>query len=236
MAKGFPFFKFVSAKWLAGSIVLEDLETQGLFINICALYWERDGDLSLEDINRRFKNPSCLNRLFGYFIQESNGSISIEFLDEQLKDANHTSIKNSENGKKSAEKRNKLNGISLTTVKRPLNDPLTTVEQSKVNKKESKVNKIKEEGKEQIFYQKFDHLSITFEEFDKLISFGHSKEKIDDCIESIKNYKKNTNYKSLFLTTKKWLKLDSDRKLEKNGTEKNRSTEVVAGNKIYGEL
>lgn len=135
MAKGFPFFKFVSAKWLSGSIVLEDLETQGLFINICALYWERDGDLTIDDINRRFKTPDSLKRLIGYFIQESNGSINIEFLDEQLSDANHISSENSEKGKKSAMKRANL-------LKNP-----TTVEpvMNKVNKSKEELNKILKE-------------------------------------------------------------------------------------------
>ncbi len=146
MAKGFPFFKFISAKWLSGSIVLEDLETQGLFINICALYWERDGDLAIDDINRRFKNPDCLKRLIGYFIQENEGSISIEFLDEQLVEADHVSTKNSENGKKSALKRAGLLENS-TTVQRPFNK----VKESKEEKKESK---------EEI---KYDFISIDFE-------------------------------------------------------------------------
>ena len=51
MAKGLPYFKFTPSEWLTGNICFEPLEVQGLFINICALYWQRDGQLSIEDIN-----------------------------------------------------------------------------------------------------------------------------------------------------------------------------------------
>ena len=57
-----------------------------------------------------------------------------------------------------------------------------------------------------VFYSKFDHLKLTFEDFDRLINLGHSKSEIDDCIEKIQNYAKNKSYKSLFLTLKNWLK------------------------------
>lgn len=100
MAKNFPFFKFVVTEWMTGDIVFEDFAVQGLFINICALYWQRDGSLSIEDINKRFKNPVELTQLTDRFFSVSNGLISVHFLDEQLVDANHISKVNSLNGAK----------------------------------------------------------------------------------------------------------------------------------------
>lgn len=100
MAKNFPFFKFVATEWLTGDIVFEPLEVQGLFINICALYWQRDGDLTLADCSKRYANASdSLTKLTDRFILVNDGKILIKFLDEQLIEASHKSKTNAENGK-----------------------------------------------------------------------------------------------------------------------------------------
>ena len=99
MAKGLPYFKFTPTEWLTGDICYEDFEVQGLFINICALYWQRDGKLSVEDINRRYKKPTAFDSLIGRFISVIDGLITIDFLDEQLHERGHQSVVNSTNGK-----------------------------------------------------------------------------------------------------------------------------------------
>lgn len=150
MAKNFPFFKFTVTEWMTGDIVYEEFSTQGLFINICALYWQRDGVLSLEEINKRYKKPKELDNLIDNFLFIDNGLITIKFLDEQLIDANHISKTNSKNGslggrpKKRIESDGKAVGlISLSEKKRTESEP-------KAKKSKEEQEEEKEQEKEEI--------------------------------------------------------------------------------------
>ena len=133
MAKNFPYFKFIATEWLTGDIVYESFEAQGLFINICALYWQRDGKLSVEDISKRYKTE-LYQTLTDRFFSVNDGFISISFLDEQLIDANHTSKVNSENGKKGG--RPKL--LETLENKPTANRPLSEIKQRKEKKNNNK--------------------------------------------------------------------------------------------------
>jgi hypothetical protein len=72
-------------------------------------------------------------------------------------------------------------------------------------------------------YKQFAHLKISFDEFDKLLNLGYSEIEINEILEKIENYKKNTNYKSLFLTAKNWLKLEK----EKSSAKKEKENEPI---------
>jgi hypothetical protein len=59
-----------------------------------------------------------------------------------------------------------------------------------------------------------DHLSITWDEMNKLID-AYGEEKADEYVKRVLNYRKNTKYKSLYLTALKWIKLDEKRNIER---------------------
>jgi len=72
----------------------------------------------------------------------------------------------------------------------------------------------KDEIKKENIYKKFKHLTLKIEEFNKL-KIKYTKKEIDDILNDIENYKKNTNYTSLYLTSLKWLKKEyGDRESE----------------------
>lgn len=136
MAKGLPYFKFTPTEWLTGNICYEPLEVQGLFINICALYWQRDGKLSIEDINLRYNKPTALVSLTDRYFSVSDGFICIGFLNEQLHERRHISVVNSDNGK--------LGGRPKTKGTKP------TANRSESEKKPIRKRKKKEEEENNI--------------------------------------------------------------------------------------
>ena len=109
---------------------------------------------------------------------------SLFSLIQQLLDANYSKYLN---GKKKAKKSKPVAKISkpLTNVNVNVNDNVN------VN-----VNDI---------YMSFAHLRLSTTEFNKLLE-TYTKDQIDYMIGQIKNYKKNKNYSSLYLTLLSWLK------------------------------
>ena len=136
MAKDLPYFKFFVSEWNDGDITLEDYKRQGLFINICSYYWSKECNVPTKVLYKKFKE---LIEDIDYLIYEGHlksleGFIRISFLDEQKQERLKTSKKNSEAGKKSAQKRWESNG-KVTSVKIPLNGNVT------IKKRKDKIRK-----------------------------------------------------------------------------------------------
>jgi hypothetical protein len=110
MAKELPYFKFEPAEYLTKDISFCSISAQGLFINICCYYWQRQCSLTLEQISRRFNYPNELKELIDEgIIDVSNNTIKIKFLDNQLDDVIKLSNKNSNNGSKGGRPKKNLN-------------------------------------------------------------------------------------------------------------------------------
>ena len=89
MAKRMPYFKFFCSEWNDGDIVFEDYETQGVFINICSLYWSRECNLTKRALERKF--PNNLNNILtlqneNILVIDSEDLVIIRFLDQQAKE------------------------------------------------------------------------------------------------------------------------------------------------------
>jgi len=129
MAKELPYFKFFVSEWNDGDITLEDYETQGLFINLCAYYWSNECEITLTKSKKKFRN--CGDDSFNYLIENDiikveNDIIIINFLDEQKDERLESSKRKSKGGKASAEAR-KLK--KLTESQQETNTSSTEIQQ-----------------------------------------------------------------------------------------------------------
>ena len=104
MSKRLPYFQFEPAQYITKDIQFCSLASQGLFINICAIYWQRDCDLTIEQLKRRFNEQDLIDELIKEkIISIDKDAIVISFLDSQYEAACGTKISRSKAGKKSAQ-------------------------------------------------------------------------------------------------------------------------------------
>ena len=101
MAKALPYFKFYCSEWNDGDITLEDMKTQGVFINICSYYWSQECEISYEKLLKRFKNykKQIENLKKAKIIFSENENLVIKFLDKQWSEREAVKLRNQQNGK-----------------------------------------------------------------------------------------------------------------------------------------
>jgi hypothetical protein len=129
---------------------------------------------------------------FDLFEIDENEFFSVRLL-RSMDKYNSLKTKLIENGRKGGLSKAKAGLKQSSSIK---------VKESKV--KESKVNnKLIIDNKD--IFREFKHLRMTNAENEKLLNLGYSQSDIIRTLESIENYKKNTNYVSMYLTAKKWL-------------------------------
>ena len=145
MAKEIPYFKFFTGEWANGDITAENYKTQGVFINICAIYWTKEGKVTELFIRKKIKDNKSINELINSeIIKVENDSILISFLDEQLIETEAIRKQNSNAGKKSALKR-ALNK-KATHVEQPLD--LRSTESQPLREEKRREEKKREDNKE----------------------------------------------------------------------------------------
>jgi len=104
MAKELPYYKFYATEWITGNITLEDMATQGVFINACSYYWQRGCSLALATLKQRLSHHSneiealLKNNIIKHDV--ATDKISISFLDEQWMELSEKHEKLSVSGKK----------------------------------------------------------------------------------------------------------------------------------------
>lgn len=106
MSKRYPFFKFCSDEWNSGLIAVEDMEAQGLFINICSLLWSKES-ITKKHIAKRFRTKckADVNHLLDTLeadalICYNNDNIEVKFIARFKNENEEYSLKQSERGRK----------------------------------------------------------------------------------------------------------------------------------------
>jgi len=141
MAKELPYFQFEPGEYFSGNIQFCSLEAQGLFINICALYWQRGCVLTFEQAKRKYNNETLIDELITEkIIKIKSFNIVIDFLDKQFESITNSKSRLSVAGKKGVKAR------MQASIKPGLNQDKATLKQpDKIRE-----DKIKEKG--EIFF------------------------------------------------------------------------------------
>jgi uncharacterized protein YdaU (DUF1376 family) len=188
-----PAFLFYPSDFLTGTMFMNN-EQIGIYIRLLCSQHQHGGIIDKVSFNSLVGENQLIK---SKFIETETGFYN-ERLTGEMEKRNKKSTNMSETAKEVWAKRKELKN---TIVLQKQNKSKT-----KVKKNDTIVMQTVNVNEDINYYIKFDHLELSNDEFKKLIDSGFTKAQIDETIESIQNYKKNTNYVSLYLTLKKWIK------------------------------
>ena len=138
MAKELPYFQFEPAEYLTKDISFCSLSAQGLFMNICSFYWQRQCNLTKQQFLRRFNYENEFNELIKEgVIDVEEENVIIKFLDLQYQNATKKSQTNSENGSKGGRPK-KPKETEIKPKLNPIESETKGIREDKI--KEDKIN------------------------------------------------------------------------------------------------
>ena len=223
MAKELPYFKFEPAEYIAGDIQDCSFEAQGVFINICALYWIKQGALFYASALQRIckGNESALQELINVdVISIEQDQIVIDFLDNQLNEF----VETSEKRRKAANKR------WSNTKAMQVHSKSNAIREDKIRE-----DKIREDERLLIFDDFWDRYDKKVSRDQALKAFKKLKQKdieeihnvLDDYVRAKPDKKFRPNF-STFLRQRRWK--DEIINEQQNGNTKE------AGNRLIQQL
>jgi hypothetical protein len=143
MAKELPYFQFEPAEYLTKDISFCSLAVQGLFINACAYYWQRECKLTKDQFLRRLNYPQEFDELINEgIIDLQENQVKIKFLDDQFLKATSQSKTNSTNGSKGGRPKSEKRNESETKANLKPNESETKA----IREEKIKEDKIKEDN------------------------------------------------------------------------------------------
>jgi len=83
-----PYFKFNPSEYLTGDIQLCSIAAQGVFVNICCLYWTRSCVLTREQLSKRY--DEALIAELSCVLKYEGEQVVIDFLNEQFDEISET--------------------------------------------------------------------------------------------------------------------------------------------------
>ena len=218
MAKEIPFFKFYVGEWANGDITCESFEAQGVFINICSVYWTKEGSLSERFVRKRFPSEIIDELIESEVLKIEEEEVSINFLDEQLNECIGIRKQASAAGKASAAKRaaakkQREEAELSANDKQDFNDRSTTVQPIREEKRREE--EIREDKKRELNAanaEKDSELEALFFNFWENYDKKKSKEKAKKAFFRLKK----EEIKTIFETLPAYIRSTPDKKFRKD--------------------